>query len=273
MRGGVLFLCLFCIYLSGAGTVCAEMVGNHTIAGMHVSPIYEEVIPIDDGKEIVLVEGWGYLKVWRQVIISRISGITEGTILEWPLIMFSPVIFALLGFICILIYTSRENRKPSPPQEQIITHLKNHPGATQQQIIDAMGTSRGSVCYHLHVLERQDKIHPLSRDGRLFYYTCKNPGDLLEQTIHYLLSREKSGKFLLTLYRYPKITRKELAEHLDVTPTTVRWYLMRYTDERLCITEKCGKEYCYSLTDEAGKICEKFLEENTETKMDHGPDK
>ncbi|MDV0441342.1 winged helix-turn-helix transcriptional regulator [Methanorbis furvi] len=272
MRRWILILCLLGILLSGTGMVSAEMVGNYTIWDMEISPMYEEIVPIDDGKEIVLVEGWGYLEIWRQIVITDLVAIFEGTVLEWPLIIFSPVIFALLGFISVFIYTSRKNQKISLPQEKILAYLNDNSGSTQQQIISAVGASRGSVCYHLHALEKQNKIHPVTRNGRSFYYTSKDSGDMLEQTIHYLLSREKSGKFLQTLYLHPGITRKELAGQLGITPATVRWYLIRYMDERVCRTEKCGKEYCYSLTDEAREICERFVEESVAGEKDQERD-
>lgn len=59
------------LLISGA---TAEETGPWIIDGMYISPMYEEIVPIDDGKEIKIVTGWDYLKFWRHKIVSELIG-------------------------------------------------------------------------------------------------------------------------------------------------------------------------------------------------------
>ena len=101
---------------------------------MYISPIYEEIVPVDDGKEIQTVGGWDYLLIWRQKIISELVLYFDDTILYEPLIILSPFLFALLGIIVIAKFGTNKTRKKSPVPEKILAYLKEHPGSTQKQL-------------------------------------------------------------------------------------------------------------------------------------------
>lgn len=208
----VLFL-FFIVIISCVITsvTTAEETGPRTIGNMYVSPMYEDSVPIDDGKVIHVLSGLDYLQFWRHKIVSELSGFFSHTVLYETFIFLSPLIFALLGFICLLLCTADRRKKPSSLQENILLSIRENPGITQKQITDTVRCSRGSVCYHLHQLEKTGKIRKLHLGTAPQYYPSAelpSPDTLLEQTILLLLSRKKSGKFLRTLYENPCITQK-----------------------------------------------------------------
>lgn len=259
----VLFL-FFIVIISCVITsvTTAEETGPRTIGNMYVSPMYEDSVPIDDGKVIHVLSGLDYLQFWRHKIVSELSGFFSHTVLYETFIFLSPLIFALLGFICLLLCTADRRKKPSSLQENILLCIRENPGITQKQITDTVRCSRGSVCYHLHQLEKTGKIRKLHLGTAPQYYPSAelpSPDTLLEQTILLLLSRKKSGKFLRTLYEHPGITQKELAALLNIRPTTAHWYLHTYTKSRILSVEQNGRERHYSLTREAETICTRLI--------------
>ena len=259
----VLFL-FFIVIISCVITsvTTAEETGPRTIGNMYVSPMYEDSVPIDDGKVIHVLSGLDYLQFWRHKIVSELSGFFSHTVLYETFIFLSPLIFALLGFICLLLCTADRRKKPSSLQENILLSIRENPGITQKQITDTVRCSRGSVCYHLHQLEKTGKIRKLHLGTAPQYYPSAelpSPDTLLEQTILLLLSRKKSGKFLRTLYENPCITQKELAALLNIRPTTAHWYLHTYTKNRILSVEQNGRELHYSLTREAETICARLI--------------
>lgn len=259
----VLFL-FFIVIISCVITsvTTAEETGPRTIGNMYVSPMYEDSVPIDDGKVIHVLSGLDYLQFWRHKIVSELSGFFSHTVLYETFIFLSPLIFALLGFICLLLCTADRRKKPSSLQENILLSIRENPGITQKQITDTVRCSRGSVCYHLHQLEKTGKIRKLHLGTAPQYYPSAelpSPDTLLEQTILLLLSRKKSGKFLRTLYENPGITQKELAALLNIRPTTAHWYLHTYTKSRILSIEQNGRELHYSLTREAETICARLI--------------
>ena len=259
----VLFL-FFIVIISCVITsvTTAEETGPRTIGNMYVSPMYEDSVPIDDGKVIHVLSGLDYLQFWRHKIVSELSGFFSHTVLYETFIFLSPLIFALLGFICLLLCTADRRKKPSSLQENILLSIRENPGITQKQITGTVRCSRGSVCYHLHQLEKTGKIRKLHLGTAPQYYPSAelpSPDTLLEQTILLLLSRKKSGRFLRTLYENPCITQKELAALLNIRPTTAHWYLHTYTKSRILSVEQNGRERHYSLTREAETICARLI--------------
>lgn len=259
----VLFL-FFIVIISCVITsvTTAEETGPRTIGNMYVSPMYEDSVPIDDGKVIHVLSGLDYLQFWRHKIVSELSGFFSHTVLYETFIFLSPLIFALLGFICLLLCTADRRKKPSSLQENILLCIRENPGITQKQITDTVRCSRGSVCYHLHQLEKTGKIRKLNFGTAPQYYPSAelpSPDTLIEQTILLLLSRKKSGRFLRTLYEHPGITQKELAALLNIRPTTAHWYLHTYTKSRILSVEQNGRELHYSLTREAETICARLI--------------
>lgn len=243
-----------CLLISGAA---AAETGPRIINDMYISPMYEEIVPIDDGKEIKIVAGWDYLKFWRHKIVSELIGFVDETILYEVIIVLSPFIFAPLGLLVIFRWTTTKKKNQSPYREKILTYIKAHPGCTQKQLIAAMETSRGSVCYHLNKLFHDKKIQR-RHTGRIpqYYPASEKTENPLEQNLRYLLSLKKSGKVLQTLSEHPASTRKELAAHLSLSSASLRWYLRKFTNKKLLTCTKDGRELRYSLTGEAKQIYE-----------------
>ena len=198
--------------LGSCGFVTAEETSSSTGSpDVQVVPLSGTIIPVDDGKEIHWVEEGSPLEIWWQKTIVGFISFFQGTILENVVLILIPIVSALLGVLCIGIFTSANKRIKSPVSENILLSIRENPGITQKQITDTVRCSRGSVCYHLHQLEKTGKIRKLHLGTTPQYYPSAelpSPDTLLEQTILLLLSRKKSGKFLRTLYENPCITQK-----------------------------------------------------------------
>ncbi|MCZ9313365.1 MAG: hypothetical protein O0V67_08290 [Methanocorpusculum sp.] len=263
MHQKVWYVIILSLLLFGSGPVASA--GEVTsIGGIQAEPIYENVTPVYDGKSINAVEdGWDSLPIWRQIIITDVSACFEGTILHRPYLFAAPVLFVLLGLFCILRFTSTKKRERSPIPKKLLAYIKTHPGSTQKQLLAAMKTSRGSVCYHLDKLGNAKKLQKVYSGNVPRYYPATEQTfteDPLEHALRQLVSRKKSGIFLRTLHEHPGITRKELAELLGVLPTTIHWYLHTHANECIVSMERDGHEFHYALTAEAKQIYERLTQ-------------
>ena len=246
------------------GTViAAQTVDEGMSAEIQVTPLSGKITPIDDGKEILWIEDGTNLETWTQKSIVGFISHFQGTVLESMVLILIPIVSALLGVLCIGKFTSDKKQVNSPFPEKILAYLRKHPGSTQKQLITAMETSRGSVCYHLDKLLTAKKLQKVYAGNIPRYYPVPAPNlteDPLEQTLRQLLSRKKSERFLRTLYEHPDATRKELAETLNVLPTTIHWYLHSYANEHIVLITKDGSEFRYALTGEAQQIYERLTQ-------------
>lgn len=246
------------------GIVVAEIPDEQIIGDLHISPIYEKIIPIEDGKEIIWLEEGSALYVLKQKVTVGILSFFEGTVLRDIVMILTPIISALFGFFFMVGWNAKEKRDQSPLLENILTHVKANPGCTQKQLVEAMGCSRGSACYHLDKLLNTKRLHRVYT-GNVPHYYLVSGGDAainsLELEIQYLISQKKSGMVLRSMSENPASTRKELAKLLSLSPVTIRWYIDIFSDKKLIAQTKNGRKFQYSLTDEAKEIYE-FLTAN-----------
>ncbi len=247
------------------GTVSADSPSPQiSISGIQVQEITEDTIPVDDGKEIKEVEGVDALPFWRQIFISRLSAYSEDTPLHDMVLIVAPFLFLLLGCFCAARIHSGKQQTESAVPRQIFAYIQENPGCSQKQLVAGLMLSRGSVCYHLHKLKNAGKLMQISRNGSTLYYPAgAAAGDQFEQTLFQLLSRKKSGKFLQVLYDHPYANRTELAEFLELSPETLRWYLRRYAREGIVSVEMVETECHYSFTPKARRVYEYLRAQNS----------
>jgi predicted transcriptional regulator len=242
--------------LTGTVTACSPSL-QISISGTQIQNITEDTVPIDDGKKITDVKGADTLSFWRQILISHLPASFEDTPLHDLILVISPFLSVLFECFCVAHFRSTKKQNDSIVPKQILAHIQENPGCSQKQIITGLTISRGSICYHLHKLKSSGRLIQISQNGSTSYYlTGSETGEQLEQTLLQLLARKKSGRFLQVLYEHPHANRKELAEFLDLSPETLRWYLRRYTEEGIVSAEMVGAEYRYSFTPEAKQIYE-----------------
>ena len=251
----IVILTIFSILLSGiVVTVSADSVGYY-VGEYEVSPIYEDVVPINDGKEIHEVEGFEHLLIWREFVIGKIGfALGDSSFLDM-LIFISPILYALLGFFVILRFTSAKSRTPSPVPEKILSYLHEHNGSSQKQIVEAVSVSRGSVSYHLKNLEKKGIIKSVRANGVSQYFlTSAAPASAEHAVILRILSRKKSGAALLYIAEQKRVNRKALADALFVNETTARWYLEQFVSCGLVVLEEIDGNVWYCITERAEEI-------------------
>ncbi|MCZ0862320.1 winged helix-turn-helix transcriptional regulator [Methanocorpusculum vombati] len=246
------------------GIVSADSSPQISISGVQVRDIAEDIIPIDDGKEILDVKGADALPFWRQILISRLSASSENTPLHDLVLIAAPFLFILLGcFYAARIYSEKQHIESSAARK-IFAYIQENPGCSQKQLVAGLPLSRGSVCYHLHKLKTAGKLIQISRNGSTLYYPAgAAAGDQFEQTMFQLLTRKKSGKFLQVLYDHPYANRTELAGFLELSPETLRWYLRRYAREGIVSVEMVETECHYSFTPKARQVYEYLRAQNS----------
>ena len=250
----------FLIVLSGiVVTISADSVGYY-VGEYEVSPIYEEIIPIDDGKEIHEVKGFEHLLIWREFFIGKIGfALGDSSFLDM-LIFFSPILYALLGFFVILRFASAKSRNPSPIPEKILSFLHEHNGSSQKQIVEAVSASRGSVSYHLKNLEQKGYLKVVRANGVTQYFLTSAASASAEHAaVLRFLSRKKSGTVLRLLFERKKIARKELSAVLHISETTAWWYLEQFEQCGLVVSrEEEGCVY-YCITKETEDVLQNLI--------------
>jgi predicted transcriptional regulator len=241
------------ILVSNVGAVLAAVPLIPGSDDMVIAPADYEIVPIDDGTEIIENTPLLSLLLWRTEVLSFIDSLWRETpyrdIVRNAVIPFTA---AVLGFSIFIVFTRRKSpeKNPESTPAKILTYIRQHKFCSQKQIVEGVGSSRGSVAYQLHRLENEQKVFATEVNGRTYYSAHPIDQESLEPVIHSILENETTGSIFKTLYLHPNLTRHEIAGIIGKSPDTVYFHLKKF-DGRLLTEVKEGGNSYYSLSPDA----------------------
>lgn len=246
-----LFILLFFLSVSVGCVSATESLSDD----ITVTPNFERIEPVDDGKEIMQTNTGNWLVDFQRKAYVAIIELFSGTVLQNIIIILIPVVTAFGGYLLFLRFASAKSCTPSPIPEKILSFLHEHNGSSQKQIIEAVSTSRGSVSYHLQNLEKKGFLKVVRANGVAQYFlTSAAPASAEHAAVLRFLSRKKSGAALRMLFGRKEITLKELAAALHISETTVRWYLEQFVVCGLVVSRAGYDGGSFCITKEAEDI-------------------
>lgn len=122
--------------------------------------------------------------------------------------------------------------------------IQEEPGLSMQELSDRTGNGWGTVVYHLERLEENDYVMSRpSGNARRFYTT----GDIDsgEAEIMALLQEDTPGRIVRTLLEEPGLNGRELADRLDLAPSTVSKHVTRLQDAEIVSEDPDGGQKNY----------------------------
>ncbi|MDY3203254.1 MAG: hypothetical protein RBQ80_07835 [Methanocorpusculum sp.] len=220
---------------------------------MVIAPANYEIVPIDDGTEIIENTPLLSLLLWRTEVLSFIDSLWRETpyrdIVRNAVIPFTA---AVLGFSILIVFTRRKSpeKNPESTPAKILAYIRQHKFSSQKQIVNGVESSRGSVAYQLHRLQIEQKIFAAEVNGKTYYSAHPIDQESLEPVIYGILENETTGSIFKTLYLHPNLTRHEIAGIIGKSPDTVYFHLKNF-DGRLLTEVKEGGISYYSLSPDA----------------------
>ena len=137
-----------------------------------------------------------------------------------------------------------ENRK------KIYALIKKHPGLNLSSIAEMLKMRVSLVDYHLTYLERYDLITSIKDDWFKHYYV-KEDVSPLDRKIIVLLRKKSYLKIVLLIMKYPNSTHGEILEHLDISRSTLSYYLDKLLKKGIIVkSNKVGEHKKYIVFDE-----------------------
>ena len=255
-----LFILLFFLSVSVGCVSATESLSDD----ITITPNFERIEPVDDGKEIIQTNTGNWLVDFQRKAYVAIIELFSGTILQNIIIILIPVVTAFGGYLLFLRFASAKSRTPSPIPEKILSFLHEHNGSSQKQIVEAVSASRGSVSYHLKNLEQKGYLKVVRANGVTQYFLTSAASASAEHAaVLRFLSRKKSGTVLRLLFERKKIARKELSAVLHISETTARWYLEQFEQCGLVVSREGEGGVYYCITKETEDVLHNLIfEEN-----------
>ena len=156
-----------------------------------------------------------------------------------PLLFLSAA--AVLITVCII---QRGFTVTSSRRDTIYDFIVENSGCQENQIVSALGFSRGSVTHHLHKLEQTNHIISTQYHGTPRYYP-KSSASLSQAKLAAALSRKRPAEIYRLISENPDITQRELAKISGLSEQTIRWHVKRLETDGIiqCRVEGKVKRY------------------------------
>lgn len=156
---------------------------------------------------------------------------------------------------------SRYNVLTQPVRVEIYNYIQMHPGTPFSVIAEKNEINRGTLHYHLHILLREGRILEWREGGRTTYFENNGKYSMNEKQILSRLRSGTAGEICMFLAMCHGATRSEIAQRMNIAPSSVSWHLSRLNSSGIVISEKDGQKTTYCLTSEATTLIYRCLPE------------
>jgi len=173
----------------------------------------------------------------------------DATISFWELPLWikiayiSGIVLAFSGMLKLtpIILGRITNLLENHNRRYIFRYISNNPGCTIAEISDQEKINRGSVKYHIHKLESEERITLIKEEKFLRLFQNSSIFNANEKLIAAHVKNETSRLLLCAVVKNPGITNQELANKFNLAKSTTYWHLQKFNNDKIIIFETKGK--------------------------------
>lgn len=141
-------------------------------------------------------------------------------------------------------------------RREVYDQIKDYPGLHLSQIAREVDLTTNHVKYHLRVLEENDLVTSYRQDGYWRFFAKGNGTAFPQETIDHndkgtisLLRKPVPLKITLHLLEVSEANNKEIAEAVDVAPSTAHYHLNTMQEEGITEERRDGRSVQHQLTE------------------------
>lgn len=134
-------------------------------------------------------------------------------------------------------------------RKQIFEYVQANPGSHFSKVKRELAMETGLLQYHLRKLEEYNILESKDHQGKRRLFVTREL-DTEEQSILSTLRYETTRKILLYLLEHGPARNVDIAETVNVDPSTVTWHVSNLEDEGVVETIKDGRTTLYQVANE-----------------------
>ncbi|MBP2133945.1 DNA-binding MarR family transcriptional regulator [Methanomicrobium sp. W14] len=178
--------------------------------------------------------------------------------------------FPFVVFPCLRVKnTGWKNIPDNDKRTDVYNYIKENPGIYFSEIYRVSGLNKGTVEYHLKVLESEGLINTLSANGRLHYFASNSSYSKDEKNLILILKNGILRSILEVIYRNPGINNKGIAEDLGYSESTVSRHLNCLKDCGIVRPHTSGWFVMYDIDDEYHERIKQFFYSESFSSLDN----
>lgn len=149
-----------------------------------------------------------------------------------------------------------------PLRATVYGYIRKYPGTSFSGIARDTTINRGTLHYHLHILQREGKISELREGGATTYFENNGTYSPDEQRILSHIREGPAGEICRFLALRRGATRSDIAHRMGVAPSSVSWHLSRLNGSGVIVAERAGGKTRYRLTSSAATLLDTHMQES-----------
>ncbi|TQD24463.1 winged helix-turn-helix transcriptional regulator [Methanolobus vulcani] len=193
-------------------------------------------------------------------------GITQVT--SVPEVFFTLKLVSLLGGYK---RTSQSNILDNMNREKLYDLIQSSPGAYFNEIVKRTGLNRGTVRYHVDLLEAEHMIVCHKVKGKMRYFQNSSTYDEKDMTVIAALRNDMTRQIILEIFNSERINNETLAKTIGISTSSMSWHMKRLVELGIVRADKDGRYATYSIDPDYSDSVEGFLHLHLE--QTESPDK
>jgi len=145
-------------------------------------------------------------------------------------------------------------------RSKIYNHIKENPGVHYSAIADETGINRGTLRYHLKMLQMHDNVRALHGTGYVRYFENNMKFNEYNQRVLHHLRNDTSKKILEVLIKNPNASRKDISDAVGISGPSVSWHMQQLCADDVVSTHKEGRHARYCLNSEVAATLASTIE-------------
>ncbi|WP_048185984.1 winged helix-turn-helix transcriptional regulator [Methanosarcina siciliae] len=202
------------------------------------------------GEDVQIVEDtiepyWHFL-LW--LAIMNILSVVD--ILVLP----AKFLFAIIGFRIV----DKRNVLDNPSRDNIYAYIKTNPGTCFSDVVKSTDLNKGTVRYHIQVLESQNKIESYKDGGKIRYFQNNSMYNEKEKKVLVTFQSTMKQRIVLEILNGKCNTNVALTRKIGISKGTVSQHMKNLKDTGLIEEIMRGRGIIYRINNSYKNIVERY---------------
>jgi predicted transcriptional regulator len=165
------------------------------------------------------------------------------------------IIYIVTGFRI----ANNTNILQNSSRSTIYFYIENKPGAYFSEVVENTGLNRGTVKYHLKILEIKNKIEAYEDGGKTRYFQNNSKYTNEEKKVIVTLQNNTNQRIISEILNGRCNTNTSLAREFRVSRATINWYVKNLKETELINETKKGRNIIYEVSTSHKTLIKKYM--------------
>ncbi len=141
----------------------------------------------------------------------------------------------------------RSNALANLNRERLYDFIKSCPGTCFSEVIKKTGLNRGTVRYHMEVLETENMIESYKANGKIRYFQNSFTYGEKDKAVIAALKTDMDRKIILEILNDQCITNETLVEKMGISASTISWHIKHLKEQGIVEDDRQGQYTTYNI--------------------------